>query len=144
MISTSINNNYSATVIRGSLGIILLAHGLLKLLVFTIAGTVGFFESLGIPALPAYLTIFGELVGGTALILGVYSRLVTLLSLPILIGAVWAHSANGWVFSNKGGGWEFPLLLVVIAIAVAISGNGPIALRKLPLIDNYIPQIFKA
>ena len=143
MISISINKDYSAVVIRGTLGAALLAHGLLKVFFFTIPGTIGYFESLGIPAIVAYLTIFGELAGGTALILGVYSRLAALLSLPILIGALWAHSANGWVFSNKGGGWEFPLFLIVIAIAVAISGNGPIALRKLPFIDNLIPQFFK-
>lgn len=136
--------NYSAFTTRIALGTVLLAHGLLKLLVFTIPGTVGFFESLGLPAIVAYLTIFGEIAGGTAIILGLYTRLAALLSIPILLGATWAHIGNGWVFSNDGGGWEFPALLVVIASAVAMQGAGAFAIRKLPFIDSFIPKILKA
>ena len=71
-------------------------------------------------------------------------RGTALLSLPILIGATWAHAGNGWVFSNEGGGWEFPALLVVLAVTVAIQGAGAFALRRLPLIDNIIPEFLKA
>lgn len=134
---------HGAFVTRAALGSILLAHGLLKIFVFTIPGTVGFFESLGLPAIVAYLTILGEVAGGTAILLGVYTRLTALLSLPILLGATWAHSGNGWVFSNQGGGWEFPLLLVVLAIAVALQGAGSYAIRKLPVIDGFIPAALK-
>ncbi len=129
---------------RITLGSILLAHGLLKVFVFTLPGTVGFFESLGLPAIVAYLTIFGELAGGVALLLGIYTRLTALLSLPILIGASVVHLGNGWVFSNAGGGWEFPVLLVVLAVVVALQGAGQFAIGKLPVIDSFIPNIFKA
>lgn len=133
-----------ATLTRISLGTILLSHGLLKVFVFTIPGTVGFFESLGLPGVFAYLTIFGEVAGGAALITGVYSRLTALLALPILIGASWAHIGNGWVFSNQGGGWEFPVLLVALAIIVAVQGGGALAVKKLPVIDRFIPNALKA
>ena len=136
--------NYGATTARIALGSVLLAHGLLKVFVFTIPGTVGFFESLGLPAIFAYLTIFGEVAGGTALLLGIYSRLTALLSIPLLLGATWAHIGNGWVFSNAGGGWEFPALLVVLAIVVALQGGGAFALRKVPMIDALIPTALKA
>ncbi len=136
-------NNYGATLTRLSLGIILLAHGLLKIMVFTIPGTVGFFGSLGLPAIIAYLTIFGEVIGGLALIAGIYSRLTALLSLPILIGATLVHIGNGWLFSNQGGGWEFPALLIVLAIIVILQGGGAFALKKLPLIDHFIPEFLK-
>lgn len=135
---------YGALATRLSLGSVLLSHGLLKVLVFTIPGTVGYFESLGLPASAAYLTIFGEIAGGTAILFGLYSRLAALLSIPILLGAVWAHAGNGWVFNNAGGGWEFPLLLAVMAISVALQGNGLFALRKLPVIDTLVPQVLKA
>ena len=138
------NINYGAFITRLALGSILLTHGLLKLLVFTIPGTVGYFESLGLPSIAAYMTIFGELAGGTAILLGLYTRLAALLSIPILAGAVAVHASNGWVFSNQGGGWEFPLLLVFMAFAVALQGNGSFALRKLPLIDGFIPAVLKA
>lgn len=139
---TSVNNG--ALVTRLVLGSILLSHGLLKVLVFTIPGTVGYFESLGLPASVAYLTIFGELAGGTAILLGLYTRLASLLSLPILLGALWTHAGNGWLFSNAGGGWEFPLLLVFLAVAVAFQGNGQFALRKIPVVDGFVPQVLRA
>lgn len=138
------NINYGALTTRLALGSILLSHGLLKVLVFSIPGTVGYFESLGLPSIAAYLTIFGELAGGTAILLGLYTRLAALLSIPILAGAAIVHAANGWVFSNQGGGWEFPLLLVVLAFAVALQGGGSFALRKLPFVDAFIPTILKA
>lgn len=138
------NNNYGALATRLALGSILLSHGLLKVLVFTLPGTVGYFESLGLPPIAAYLTIFGELAGGTAILLGLYSRFAAILSIPILAGAAFVHSANGWVFSNQGGGWEFPVLLVVLAIAVALQGNGSYAIRRLPLVDAFIPTFLKA
>jgi putative oxidoreductase len=138
------NTNYGAMITRLSLGSVLLSHGLLKVIVFTVPGTVAYFESLGLPATAAYLTIFAEVVGGAAILLGLYTRLASLLSIPLLLGALWAHSGNDWVFSTKGGGWEFPLLLVVLAAAVAIQGGGPFALRKLPVIDGFVPQALKA
>ncbi len=137
-------HQHGAFITRAALGTILLSHGLLKVVVFTIPGTVGYFESLGLPAAAAYLTIFGELAGGTALLLGLYARLAALLSLPILLGAAWAHSGNGWVFSAEGGGWEFPVLLAVLAVAVALQGAGSFALRRLPVIDRFIPAALKA
>ena len=138
------NTNYGATITRISLGGVLLSHGLLKVIVFTVPGTVAYFESLGLPATAAYLTILAEVVGGAAILLGLYTRLAALLSIPLLLGALWAHSGNGWVFSAQGGGWEFPLLLVALAASVAVQGSGPFALRKLPVIDGFIPQALKA
>ncbi len=130
-------------VLRASMGTLLLAHGLLKVLVFTIPGTVGYFASIGLPPIAAYLTIFGELAGGAALLLGLYTRLAAPLTIPILLGAAWAHSANGWVFSNQGGGWEFPVMLAVISLVLTFTGGGAFALRRFPVIDKVIPTIFK-
>lgn len=138
------NTNYGALITRLSLGGILLSHGLLKVLVFTVPGTVEYFASLGLPAVAAYLTMFAEVVGGAAILLGVYTRLAALLSIPLLLGALWAHAGNGWLFSSAGGGWEFPLLLVLLAGAVALQGGGSYAVRKLPLIDSLIPQALRA
>ncbi|GAA0212220.1 hypothetical protein GCM10009123_19330 [Kangiella japonica] len=85
----------------------------MKIMIFTIPGTVGYFESIGYPAIIAHLTIWGEVLGGAAMIVGFHTRIVALLSLPILLGAAWTHMANGWVFSSEGGGWEFPVLVVM-------------------------------
>lgn len=128
-----------------SLGTLLLAHGLLKVLVFTLPGTVGFFSSLGLPPMAAYLTVAGELLGGFALLTGSYTRLTALLMLPIMLGATWVHTGNGWVFSSPNGGWEFPALLSMLTIIVAIQGNGAYALRlRLPILDTRLPAPLKS
>ncbi|MBT8082787.1 MAG: DoxX family protein [Gammaproteobacteria bacterium] len=120
---------YAATLLRISLGTLALAHGLLKIFVFTPAGTVGFFASLGLPAALAYATIGIEVVGGIALIAGVKTRYVSLAMIPILLGATVVHSSAGWVFSNQGGGWEFPAFWAVALAVQAMLGDGALALR---------------
>ena len=121
--------SYAATLLRISLGVLALAHGLLKILVFTPAGTVGFFASLGLPAILAYATIAVEIVGGIALIAGVFTRYVSIAMVPVLLGATFVHSGSGWLFSNEGGGWEFPAFWSVALIVQALLGDGAFALR---------------
>ena len=114
------------SVLRVSLGIVLLAHSMyLKLMVFTLSGTAGYFESIGLPGALAYLTFFAEVAGGVALIAGFRVRIAALKVVPFLLGATWAHSANGWLFSNANGGWEYPLFMAFVAIALAFIGEGP-------------------
>ncbi|MBM3617626.1 MAG: DoxX family protein [Alphaproteobacteria bacterium] len=133
--------NLGATGLRVTLGTILLAHGVMKVLVFTVPGTVAYFESMGLPAIAAYLTIFGEIAGGAALLAGFLTRLAAALTIPLLLGATWAHSGNGWVFSATGGGWEFPALLVALAVIVAIQGSGAYALSRWTPIQSRFPII---
>ena len=115
-------------LLRITLGLAAIAHGLLKVLVFTLPGTVGFFESLGLPGFLAYITAFVEIAGGLALVAGFQTRLVSLAMVPVLLGATWAHSGNGWVFSNDGGGWEYPLFWAVVLAAQAMLGSGAFAI----------------
>jgi putative oxidoreductase len=120
----------AALLLRLTLGVMYLAHGLLlKVLTFGVAGTVGFFVGIGLPAWLAYATIVGEVLGGALLVLGVRSQWVALALTPTLLGAIiWVHAGNGWVFSSKGGGWEYPAFLLIVSIAVALLGDGPYAL----------------
>lgn len=125
---------YGATLLRVSLGILALAHGLLKILVFTPAGTVGFFQSLGLPAFLAYLTIAIEVGGGLALIVGAYTRYAAVAMIPILIGSiVFGHWDAGWLFSNEGGGWEFPAFWAAALAVQALLGDGAFALQPASL-----------
>jgi putative oxidoreductase len=119
---------YAALLLRLALGSMFVAHALLKLLVFTLPGTVQFFQSLGLPGALAYVTFAAELVGGVMLILGVGSRWVAAALLPFLIGAAWVHVGNGWLFSAPNGGWEYPVFLIVAAIAQTLLGDGAYAL----------------
>ena len=123
------NSDYAALILRVSSGALFIAHGLMKVFVFTLPGTVAFFESLGLPGFLAYLTIIAEVGGGLALILGVATRAVSLALIPVLLGATWVHAGNGWVFSSEGGGWEFPLFWAIVQGAVALLGSGAYALK---------------
>jgi putative oxidoreductase len=115
---------YGIAVLRVSLGIVLIAHALLKPLVFTMSGTAGFFESVGYPGWAAWPVFLVELVSGIMLVAGWQSRIAALASLPVLIGAGLVHAGNGWLFSAPNGGWEYPLFLAAAAIAVALTGDG--------------------
>jgi putative oxidoreductase len=130
-ISGVANADLAATILRVSMGVLFLAHAWLKLVIFTPAGTAGFFESLGFPGFLAYLVIAAELGGGIALILGVWSRWVSLALVPILLGTIYApHGAAGFFFSNQGGGWEFPAFWAIALIAQALLGDGAYALKR--------------
>lgn len=133
--TTQSNTDLAALALRLSSGVLFLAHGWMKVSLFTIPGTVAFFESLGLPGFFAYLTILGELGGGLLLIAGIAVRLVSLPLIAILLGSVWAHAGFGWTFSNEGGGWEFPLFWAVVQGVIALLGAGAYALR-LPVIDR--------
>ena len=130
---------YAALLLRLISGGLFVAHGLTKVFVFTIPGTVGYFESLGLPGFVAYFTIVAELFGGLALLLGVATRWVSVPLVALLLGVVWAHSGNGWGFTNAGGGWEFPLFWAVAQAAIGLLGNGALAL-KIPVVNKLLGQ----
>jgi putative oxidoreductase len=131
---------FAALLLRLSLGVMFVAHALLKIVVFTPAGTAQFFTSLGLPGELAYVTIAAELVGGVALIAGLYPRAVALALVPVLLGATWAHAGNGWLFTATGGGWEYPLFLSLTALVQALLGDGAYALRPTPSFASAAPQ----
>lgn len=124
-------NQLGVTLLRVGLGVVYLAHGFyLKLFVFTLPGTSQFFESIGLPGPLAYLVFAAETLGGLALILGYRTRQVALALLPVALGATWAHLGAGWLFSNPGGGWEYPLFLALATGAQALLGDGALAMGR--------------
>jgi putative oxidoreductase len=111
----------AATTLRITLGIMFLAHSIvLKYYTFTLAGTAQYFESLGLPSLLAYVVFAAEAVGGVLLVLGIQTRSVALALIPVLAGAAWVHMGNGWVFNAAGGGWEYPVFLIVVSAVTAL------------------------
>jgi len=129
MIKTS-TAPYAALLLRVSLGILFLAHVALKIFVFTVLGFVAYFASLGLPAIMAYAVIALEFFGGVALILGVYAPWVALpLALEMLGTIIMVHGANGWLFTNKGGGWEYPAFWAVSLVVLFLLGDGALALK---------------
>lgn len=115
-------------LLRVTSGALLLAHGLMKLFVFTPAGTVGFFESIGFPGILGYPVMAGEIALGLALIVGFMTRWAALGGLVIMIGATVPHLASGFSFSNPGGGWEYPVFWSITLLAQAMFGDGAYAI----------------
>ena len=124
------SSNYGVTLLRVALGLMWIAHALLKLLVFTLPGTAQFFASVGFPAWLAYPVFAAELAGGLALLLGIYPRQAALSLVPVMAAAAWVHLPNGWVHTSPGGGWEYPVFLVVASIALWLIGDGAWSLRR--------------
>ena len=119
----------AALLLRLSLAVMFFAHAWLKIRVFTIPGTVKYFESLGVPGFLAYLTIGAEIGGGLLLLFGVATRWVALALVPLILGTiVLVHGKNGWLFSNKDGGWEYPAFWIVGLLVLAALGDGAAAI----------------
>jgi len=134
------NALYAALVLRVTLGILFIAHGLLKLFVFTPAGTAGYLESLGLPGLLAYPMILAELGGGLALIAGIYTRWVSLAMIVTPLAAIiFVHGDKGWLFTNAGGGWEFPAFWVVVLVVQSLLGDGAYAVQVSKYLNNKTP-----
>lgn len=129
--NTENNANLAAFLLRLVTGAWFLTHGLIKLFVFTPAGTAGYFQSIGLPGALGYLTMLLEIAGGLALLAGVATRYVSVVLAAVLLGATWfGHAGNGFTFSNPGGGWEYPVLWAVVMLALALLGDGRWSLAK--------------
>jgi putative oxidoreductase len=119
----------AALLLRISLAIMFFAHAWLKIKVFTPAGSAKYFESLGMPGSLAYLTMAAEIVGGLLLLFGIETRWVALALVPLMLGTiVLVHGKNGWLFTNKDGGWEYPAFWIVGLLVLALLGDGSAAL----------------
>lgn len=120
---------YAILALRVTTGILFLVHGLIKLFVFTPAGTAGYFESIGLPGVLGYVTILVESAGGLALVLGFKTRIVSAALVPVLLGAAWfGHGGFGFNWSNPNGGWEYPVMWAIAQASLAALGDGAYAL----------------
>jgi putative oxidoreductase len=136
-------NDAATSLLRISLGVMYLTHSVvLKMFTYGLAGTAVYFESIGLPAVLAYAVFVAEAVGGVLLLANVATGWISLALIPVLAGALWAHAGNGWVFSNEGGGWEYPLFLIAVSVVVALQA---FAARKTatvhaPALGTAVPQ----
>lgn len=119
-------------LLRTGLGIAFMAHGHLKIFVFTLPNAAQNFENFGIPGWTVYPVAFIELIGGALLVLGLGTRLIAPLLVCIGFGAGWVHVENGWNYTSPpNGGWEYGMFLALVAAAVTLLGSGPYTLSKL-------------
>jgi len=130
---TMIDETYGASgvlILRLGLGMMWISHALLKWFVFSIAGFAGWLESQGLPAFMAWPVFLLELTGGVMIFIGFYGRYVSAVLVPVMLVAAWTHFPNGWVHNSEGGGWEYPMFLVIASIAHVLLGDGRFAMRS--------------
>lgn len=124
----------AALLLRVGLGAVFFPHGAQKVLGwfggYGFEGTMGFFtQTMHIPALFAFLAIAAEFGGSLALILGAFTRVAALgIASVMLVAIATVHGQFGffmnWTGTQKGEGFEYHLLALVIAAAVVILGGG--------------------
>jgi putative oxidoreductase len=125
---------HATLLLRLALGAVFVYHALLKLVVFTLPGTVAFFESAGMPGLAAYPVFALELAAGLLLVAGFQTRWAALAIVPVMLGAITVHWGNGFSFDGPGGGWEYPAFLAVIGLALFLVGeDGPLSVGRVLL-----------
>ncbi|MCH8014369.1 MAG: DoxX family protein [Candidatus Dadabacteria bacterium] len=127
------NDDIGLFIARISLGIVILPHGLQKLLGLFggagFSGTVNFFVGSGLPSAVAILIIIAESFGALGLILGFLSRLAAFGITLIMLGAIFmVHIQNGffmnWFGNQAGEGFEYHLLALGLSLVVLIKGGG--------------------
>jgi putative oxidoreductase len=130
----------SALVARVFLGVVILPHGLQKLLGmfggYGFSATVEFFSGMGIPSVIGVLIVLGESFGALFLILGFLSRISAAAIGIIMLGSiVMVHAQNGffmnWFGTQAGEGYEYHLLALGLSAALIISGGGRLSLDHL-------------
>lgn len=133
MMKNAQNSTLSAPLglllLRVGLGIVFLMHGLQKLNEWTLDGTAANFQQMGVPSpeLSAALAAYAELIGGIALIVGLFARIAGLVLAVDMFGAIYfAHGSQG--FFSATGGYEFVLVLALASLAVFLMGPGRFAI----------------
>jgi putative oxidoreductase len=123
------NIDVALLILRLTLGIILLYHGIPKLMNFS--ATVGGFQTMGLPApsLAAAFALLAEVLGGLLILFGVAVDLAAILVIIDMLGAITlVHWSNGFDFTK--GGWEHPFTVLATALALALAGPGRMAVGK--------------
>ncbi|WP_375088745.1 DoxX family protein [Peribacillus sp. RS7] len=119
-----------ALILRLVLGISFFIHGVSKFQ-GGIENTVGWFESIGLPGFLAYAAALIEVVGGIAVVLGLFTRLVSVLFVLLMAGAIMkVKLAVGFLGNGQMAGYELDLAFLAMAVSLAVTGSKAYALDQ--------------
>lgn len=124
-------NDYGKLVLRVFLAVLLLMHGVPKL-IKGVSGIAGMLEGAGLPGFLAYGVLIGEVLAPILLIAGFYARVgavLVVVNMLFAIGLVHSHE----IFQlTQGGHWKLELqgFFLFTAVALALMGPGRIAVNQ--------------
>ncbi|MFC2135885.1 DoxX family protein [Bacteroidota bacterium] len=115
--------DWAAIPLRLIAGIIFVMSGFPKLFV-KFGDVTGFFDSLGIPFPAFFVLVVGvvEFFGGIALILGAFTRYVSVLQGITMIVAI--------LLVHLSGGYESALMLLMANLALLFTGGGKLSIDE--------------
>ncbi|MBA1432199.1 MAG: DoxX family protein [Epsilonproteobacteria bacterium] len=117
-------------LLRISLGVLILFHGIHKL-IYGIDGVTAMITADGLPAFLAYGVYIGELIAPIFIILGLYARVAAAVLAFNMFVAIYAAYGFSLTLSKYGGlAWETPLLFFIMSILVILLGSGKYAVNS--------------
>jgi putative oxidoreductase len=129
-------SKFSTVPLRIALAVPMVIHGLGKLGIGpagpgSIDAFAGFLGSLGVPAAGIFAVIVTavEVGGGLAVLLGVATRYAAaLIAIDMLVATLVVHVPNGYLVAD--GGIELSSTLMLLAVALVLTGAGPLSLER--------------
>ncbi|MEJ2185428.1 MAG: DoxX family protein [Gemmatimonadota bacterium] len=117
--------------LRIVVGLVFIMHGGMKLFSYGLGGTTAFMHQVGIPlpAVAAVVVTFVELLGGVALVLGLFTRWAGVLLAADMLVAILKVRLHGGFFAPNG--FEHELTLLGAALTLAMLGAGGVSLDSL-------------
>ena len=117
--------------LRIVVGLVFMMHGGQKLFVFGIGGTADIMGKLGIPLplIAAAVVIAVELLGGLAIVLGVFARLAGALLAFEMVVAILVARLHGGFFAPYG--YEFEFTLLGACLTFALNGPGRMSAEEI-------------
>ncbi|MBI4359871.1 MAG: DoxX family protein [Candidatus Jacksonbacteria bacterium] len=108
-------------LVRIALAAVFIVHGWSKFA--DLEASTGYFIALKLPSVLTYVVASVELLGGIAMLLGIGTTAAGVGIAIVMVGAITkAKWSQGFY-----GGWEFDLVLLLCALAVAAAGPGSIS-----------------
>ncbi len=123
-----VNIDLASLILRLAVGSLFMVHGYPKLGSQRQAGT-GWMKSMGWPSGIIVFAGVAELFGGLALILGILTPIVALLSALWMLSTTWFASSK--LKKKYVGGYELDITLMLAALALAAIGGGAFSLDRL-------------
>jgi putative oxidoreductase len=122
--NASLADDFGKLILRLTLGILMLLHGLGKL-----GGDIGFLERMlrdaGLPAYLSYGVYVGEILAPLMILAGWYARVgALLLAINMVFAVALAHRAELFLLTRSGG-WALELQGLYLFGALALAFTGP-------------------